>query len=121
MGVDAKNRMIRKLVRGHMADNRPLTQVDRIILAFGGVPALKEALLTVGKRISKVSIYRWNHPKSRGGAGGVIPSYIMGDVLAAARHIGIMLSSDFLDPRPTMGESVADILDEAKRAGEDPQ
>lgn len=121
MSLDAKNRMIRKLVRDHMANNRPLTQVDRLILVFGGVSAMRDALRAVGKPVSKVSVYRWNHPRSRGGSGGVVPSSAMPAVLDAARYLGLYLSAEYLDPRPSMGESVADILDDAKKEVEQPE
>lgn len=99
--MDDKLRALRRLTKNHLGTTKPLTQADRVVLRFGGVKALTEALAAIGKPRSIVTIYRWNHPKEKGGMGGVIPSCALPDILEAARHEGILLTSDELDPRPT--------------------
>jgi len=113
--------MIRKLVRTHMGSNRPLTQVDRIVLLFGGVGELQKALEAVGKPKRKFTLYRWNYSRARGGADGVIPSSAMTDIFAAARHMGILLTAEHLDPRPSFGDAAREIVEDAKNKAEDPE
>lgn len=101
MSLDDKSKAIRRLAAKHLGNDKPLTQADRVIVRFGGVENLVKALAAVGKPRTKMAIYRWNHPKTKHGCGGVIPGRVWPDLLAAARMEGILLSSDELDPRPT--------------------
>ena len=71
------------------------TQAGRVIRRFGGVRRL--AMATA---IHYSAIYRWVYPKDAGGTGGHIPAAALGRVLAAARHEGIFLAAEDLDPRP---------------------
>lgn len=41
-----------------------------------------------------VTLYKWLHPREKGGTGGVIPSSAMPSVRLAARHEGIVLSAE---------------------------
>lgn len=101
MALDERSRAIRRLAAKHAGNACPLTQADRIIVRFGGVANLVSALAAIGRPRTKVTVYRWNHPRSKGGCGGIIPSEALPDILAAARLEGILLSADELDPRPT--------------------
>lgn len=105
-----KTTTLRKLFRARVETPRPLTQVDRIVLAFGGVTALRNSLAKAGVTLAPSTVYRWNYPRSKRGRDGIIPLESMKAVLAAARNEGIMLTSEHLDPRPNFGESVTDIL-----------
>lgn len=79
--------------------NRPRTQAYRIFVKFGGVPGLWEALKTVQRPRQLQAMYRWLYPKERGGSDGLVPLNAMEDILIAARYMGIILSSEDLDPR----------------------
>jgi hypothetical protein len=87
----------------------PTTQVQRIVAKFGGVPQLHAALrrlayFTGREEIERSlpSIYRWEHPKARNGAGGMVPSSAVRDVQAAARLSGVVLTAK--DWEPHLGE-----------------
>lgn len=48
--------------------------------------------------VSETSVYRWDHPKEKGGSGGVIPSTHHQAILDGARAAEIALSpSDFFE------------------------
>lgn len=72
------------------------TQAQRVFEKCGGVPRLAGAM---GKDPS--ALYRWNHPKEKGGCDGLIPSSSMQEVLDAATLLGVKFSAKDLDPRPT--------------------
>lgn len=76
------------------------SQAQRVIEAFGGVPALAAALRRAGRRcrIAEATIYRWTYAPPRG-TGGVIPRRSLRKVLTAADREGIVLDSTLLDPR----------------------
>lgn len=77
-----------------------VTQADRVIEKFGGVPKLAEALANVGLKKNKSSIYRWTYPVGeKSGTGGSIPTSSLKLVIAAARNEGVLLSPEDLDPR----------------------
>lgn len=80
-------------------DAAPKTQAERVFAKFGGARGLMRALHAVGRPYNPVSLYRWNYSKARRGSEGLIPTASMADVLAAARHEGVFLSADDLDPR----------------------
>lgn len=80
-------------------DFRPRTQAYRIFLKFGGVVGLFEALNLIEKPRQLQNMYKWLYPKEKGGSDGIIPSHAMPDILMAARYMGIVLSSEDLDPR----------------------
>ncbi len=79
--------------------NTPETQAERVIRKFGGARRLSAVLKEIGRPRNATSIYRWTYSRTIGGAGGLIPSSGLKDVLLAARHAGIILSPDDLDPR----------------------
>lgn len=98
--TDLEIRALMKMALSRVGSKHILTQVYRIVAKFGGHVKLAEALAAVGRPKSKVTIYRWSHPRSKGGAGGVIPSSALNDIILAARHQGIVLTPEDLDPRP---------------------
>ena len=69
-------------------------QVERIVKKFGGVPQLAAAM---SKHPS--SIYKWFHPRKKGGTDGLVPTSAMQEVLDAALVNGVNLSSKDFDPR----------------------
>jgi len=64
-----------------------------VVSKMGGARACAEV---TGKHISRV--YGWMYPKSRGGAGGVIPSADAAKLLAAAKARRIDLTPDDFFP-----------------------
>lgn len=78
------------------------TQVDRIVSKFGGWKALWKALVTAGFERDLTALYRWSYPKEKGGAGGVVPTHSMHQVLEAARLEGVHLTTEDLDPRVSL-------------------
>ena len=78
---------------------RPRTQAHRIFLKFGGVVGLCKALELIQRPRQLQAMYRWLYSRDRGGSDGLIPTQAMPDVLLAARYMGIVLSSEDLDPR----------------------
>lgn len=79
----------------------PDTQAARIFAKFGGVPRLVEALAEIDMPRDRTAVYRWNHPVSKGGTGGVVPGKALRAVLAAARHWGILITPEDLYPLQT--------------------
>ena len=79
----------------------PLSQAARVFAKFGGVRCLMRALHKIDpdRPRDTSAVYRWNYSKLRGGTGGLIPLGAMSDVMDAARHEGILLTADDLDPR----------------------
>lgn len=71
------------------------TQAGRVIKKFGNARRLADLMGCDPSRI-----YRWMHPRDKGGTGGLIPSSAMGEVLACARLAGIILSPAELYPKP---------------------
>ena len=65
--------------------------ISTLIAKFGGARALAEA---IGR--DPASVYRWSHPKSRGGTGGRIPPAAVPNILAAAKERGIAISAEEL-------------------------
>lgn len=63
----------------------PHTQAGRII-AICGVQRIAD-----WTGVSTVSVYRWNHPKERGGADGLIPTRHHKQILQGAAAAGIRL------------------------------
>lgn len=78
-----------------------LSQAERVVKKFGGVPALIRALKQVGKSRSKATIYKWLYPKEKKGRNGLIPTSAWPDLLLAARLEGIHFSDVDFDPRLT--------------------
>jgi len=82
------------------------TQAGRVIAKFGNARKLAALMEEVtGRRCDPSRIYRWMHPREKGGTGGMIPSSAMGDVMAVARHEGIILTGDDLYPKPLENKS----------------
>jgi hypothetical protein len=79
-----------------------VSQAERIIKKFGGVPNLQAALSAIGCPRSKSIIYRWTYTRENGGTNGLIPSAVLFDIVVAGRKLGIELSSEDLDIRPTV-------------------
>lgn len=75
-------------------------QARHVITKFGGATKMAKAMKEVGRPRCRVQITKWTLPRSQGGTGGIIPNGAIPDVLLAARHEGIYLSSEDLDPRP---------------------
>lgn len=77
-----------------------VSQAERIIDKFGGVPALLQVLNEADPSITwnKSSIYRWLYPKEKGGTGGVIPTRAMVPLFRAARLAGIILTPEDFYP-----------------------
>lgn len=73
----------------------------RSVIAKIGIEKVAEV---TGKHVSRV--YRWMHPKERGGTGGVIPHAAAAALLSYARENGIPLTaSEFLEPHPATGDA----------------
>lgn len=68
-----------------------MSQAQRVIAKFGGVPALAKAA-----GLSLNSVYKWTYPKERGGTGGLIPADKLPVVLDAAAAAGIEITVDDL-------------------------
>jgi hypothetical protein len=77
------------------------TQAGRVIKKFKNARRLAALL---GCDPSKV--YRWNHPRKKGGTDGLIPSCAMPDVLRVARLEGIILTPEDLHPTTWSDEEV---------------
>lgn len=78
------------------------TQAGRVIAKFKNARNLAAMMQDVtGKRCDPSRIYRWMHPKEKGGTGGMIPSSAMPDVLKCARLSGVVLTEADLNPRAT--------------------
>lgn len=71
------------------------TQAERVIAKFGSAYRLAKLL-----NRNPSSVYRWTHPKARGGTGGIIPAAAMRELLKIARVEGVLLTPADLDPRP---------------------
>lgn len=70
---------------------RDLNIAQRIIDKCGGYRAVAEML---GVRLP--AVYRWVHPRERGGAGGLVPARYQNRLFSAARAAGIPLEpADF--------------------------
>lgn len=80
-----------------MNDKLP-TMAEKVFARFGGVPNLARALKAVNRPRDITAIYRWNSSRKAGGCGGLIPSSAITDVLAAAKHEGIILTDKDLSP-----------------------
>ncbi|TXG77606.1 hypothetical protein E6Q11_02435 [Candidatus Dojkabacteria bacterium] len=79
-----------------------ITQAERIIRKFGGAQRLAKLLELTGEPISAPTIYRWTYPRRDGGTNGLIPPDSLIKVLKAARFDGLLLTSQDLDPRPSV-------------------
>lgn len=77
-----------------------------IIKRFGGEAAVAQITAT-----AYTAPYRWQHPKERGGTGGLIPQKYHPVLLEYAREHGVALKAeDFLPPSAdasTVGEAAA--------------
>lgn len=80
---------------------QPKSQAETVIAKFGGARKLVRALAAIGRKIHPTSVYRWCYDHNKGGTGGIIPTKNMGDVMAAARHAGILFTAAELYPRGT--------------------
>lgn len=50
--------------------------------------------------VTETSVYRWDHPKEKGGSGGIIPAQYHQAILAGARREGVDLTpEDFFGER----------------------
>ena len=68
------------------------TQAERIIKKFGGVRRLAAIL-----GYDRSSVYRWNHPVSKRGCGGLVPIKSMIKIAALAPLEGVVIeATDFL-------------------------
>lgn len=79
-----------------------ISQAERIIRKFGSVEKLHEALTKIGCPRSRSVIYRWTYTRANGGTNGLIPNAILFDIVVAGRKLGIELTSEDLDIRPTI-------------------
>lgn len=78
---------------------RDSSQAERVIKCFGSPRYLYSALREIGLNYNLSTIYKWTYPTSKGGRGGLIPSNAWRDIIAAARYVGVVISSEDLDPR----------------------
>lgn len=100
--VTAKRAAELNAIRGKVEQEFPpatVTQVDRVIAAFGGPTCLRDALARAGRPRHLSAIYRWNHAEEDGGSGGLIPRTALEDVLEAAKVAGVTLDDATLSPR----------------------
>lgn len=67
-------------------------QAARILTKFGGARELMRALTAIGRHRNAATIFKWTYPTPKG-TGGLIPSSAWGDVIAAARHEGIVITT----------------------------
>jgi len=91
---------IKRLMMSHLGSKAMLTQIDRIVLKFGGVKPLQAALKNAGYDVTDITIRRWNYPKKRYGRDGSVPKAPLDAIVRAARLEGIILTPEDLDPRP---------------------
>lgn len=76
-------------------------QARNVIARFGGPYELAKALASLENpdyTRDPSQIYRWMYPKARGGTDGMIPTSAIAAVKAAARYVGLLLSSEELQP-----------------------
>jgi hypothetical protein len=78
------------------------TQAGRVIKKFGNARRLAVLMGCDPSRI-----YRWMHPRDKGGTGGLIPSSAMEEVLKCARLSGIILSPAELYPMALQTEELS--------------
>jgi hypothetical protein len=71
-------------------------QAARVLTKFGGARELMRALKAIGRHRNPASIFKWTYPYPKG-TGGLIPSTAWDDILAAARHEGIVISQSDMD------------------------
>jgi hypothetical protein len=76
------------------------SQAERVIAKFGGARDLARAFQAINKPKDPSTIFKWTYPKSKGGTGGLIPTRVWPDVMAAARYSGVFITIEDLDPRP---------------------
>ena len=82
---------------------RSMNPASQIIEKLGG-----EAKVAEITGLAFTAPYRWQHDRSKGGTGGLIPQSHHRVLLDYAQQNGIPLSSDeFLPPRPTASARVA--------------
>ena len=84
------------------AEKTELTQAERIVAKFGGPGRLAAVLEAIGRPKHRISIYKWLYSREKGGTGGLIPTAAWPDVFAAARHEGILITPEEIDPRPQL-------------------
>lgn len=70
------------------------SQAERIIARFGGPIELAAAI-----QYSLPAIYKWNHPRSKHGCHGLIPTRALERIITVARMFGVLLTEDDLKPR----------------------
>jgi len=82
------------------APRRPVTsQAQRLFEKFGGAARLAEAMIRHGNIKSRVTVYKWDYPKERGGTGGIIPTAQWPAIARIARIEGLHIPSTLIDPR----------------------
>lgn len=69
-------------------------QAKRVIEKFGGEPVVARLL-----GLAPSTVYRWTYPVSKRGTGGVIPAKSLIELLRLARPLGVLITSEDLDPR----------------------
>ena len=86
--------------------NKPApSQAERVYAKFGGARQLFESLGRLADatgdeshRRNRVTVYKWNQPRSKGGSDGYIPAKPMHSIKLAARREGVLLTAE--DTRP---------------------
>ena len=72
-------------------------QALKIISRFGGVPALVDALHSIGHEIRRETVYKWTYAatvRCKGGTGGIIPRPRRMSIEKAAYKLGIQLTNE---------------------------
>lgn len=86
------------VARTQLPKEKPIygTQAERVIARFGGISQLHKALQAIGVKLDKSTIWSWkNHD-------GMIAKKRVMQVIEAGHYAGVILTSEDLDPRPTI-------------------
>lgn len=82
-------------------NNTARTQAERVYAKFGSARQLFEALGRLAAdtgnerhRRNRVTVYRWNMRRAKGGANGYIPTDAMESIKLAARREGVLLTPE---------------------------
>lgn len=77
------------------------SQARRLFDKFGGARQLAQALQNAGPEYARntTSVYRWDHPRTLRGSGGLIPTQAWPAIEKAARYAGVILTSDDYNQR----------------------
>lgn len=78
-------------------DGESTTQADRVILRFGGVKALQQALALIGDTKVLSGIGHWRR------RGGLVPAHNWPTILQAADAAGVTLTDEDMSPRVAEG------------------